>query len=99
MSVIGVVRTWRNDEGWGVIDSAETPGGCWAHFSAVAMPGYRSLQPGAPVELDWEQAEQDGFHYRAVRAWPQGQEPYTVAPADPTGAYSSSLRIVFDESD
>ncbi|ROO52320.1 hypothetical protein EDC02_7242 [Micromonospora sp. Llam0] len=34
--VDGVIRSWNVDEGWGVIDSAETPGDCWAHFSAAA---------------------------------------------------------------
>ena len=37
----GVVREWHSDEGWGVIDSDQTPGGCWAHFSDVEMDGYR----------------------------------------------------------
>ena len=32
----GVVRLWNDEDGWGVIDSVRTPGGCWAHFSVVA---------------------------------------------------------------
>jgi len=62
----GTVREWHADEGWGVIDSPATPGGCRAHFSAVAMPGYRQLYAGQPVQLDWEPAVQDGYAYRAT---------------------------------
>jgi cold shock protein len=61
------VRDWDDEEGWGVLDSRETPGGCWAHFSAVEMEGFRSLVAGQKVTLEWESAEQDGYQYRAVR--------------------------------
>ncbi|HEY7174032.1 MAG TPA: cold shock domain-containing protein [Micromonosporaceae bacterium] len=64
------VREWRDDEGWGVLDSPDTPGGCWAHFSHIDMPGYRALNSGQAVRLDWESASQDGFDYRAVRVVP-----------------------------
>ena len=39
------------DEGFGVIDSAETPGGCWAYFSVIVMDGYRRLQAGQRVSF------------------------------------------------
>lgn len=61
----GTVRNWRHEEGWGVIDSPDTPGGCWAHFSHLAMTGYRALKTGQVVELEWEAAGQDGYSYRA----------------------------------
>jgi CspA family cold shock protein len=61
-----VVRVWLKEEGWGVIDCAETPGGCWAHFSVLDMDGHRSLEPGSDVVLLWERAAQDGYAYRAV---------------------------------
>ncbi|GAA1541954.1 hypothetical protein GCM10009827_071810 [Dactylosporangium maewongense] len=63
-------REWRIDEGWGVLDSPDTPGGCWAHFSAIDMPGFRALERGQVVRLDWESPGQDGFDYRAVRVVP-----------------------------
>lgn len=41
MAGAGEVTAWSADEGSGVIDSADTPGGCWAHFSAITgMTGY-----------------------------------------------------------
>ncbi|MDT2007285.1 cold shock domain-containing protein [Rhodococcus opacus] len=43
------VRTWSDEEGWGVIDSDATPGGAWTHFSNVVGPGLRSLTPGQQV--------------------------------------------------
>ncbi|WP_432829712.1 hypothetical protein [Dactylosporangium sp. CA-092794] len=61
------VREWRDEEGWGVLDSPDTPGGCWTHFSGIDMPGYRALRPGEVVQLEWESPGQDGYGYRAVR--------------------------------
>ena len=65
--VTAVVRVWHAEDGWGVLDCEETPGGCWAHSSVVQMDGYRALAPGQQVRLDWEYAEQDGFRFRAVQ--------------------------------
>jgi CspA family cold shock protein len=63
---VGVVRVWHAEEGWGVVDSEETPGGCWVHFSAIDASGYRGLRAGQQVMMVFEAAEQDGYAYRAV---------------------------------
>ena len=68
----GVVREWNDDEGYGVIDSPGTPGGCWAHFSSIVMDGYRVLAAGDQVAFTWEEARQDGYDYRAILVWPPG---------------------------
>jgi CspA family cold shock protein len=73
MESSGIVREWHPDDGWGVIDSEDTPGGCWAHFSSVLVPGYRSLRAGQTVTLRHEPAEQDGYSFRAVEVWPADQ--------------------------
>lgn len=67
------VREWYDEEGWGVLDCAETPGGCFAHFSNLEMPGYRSLAQGSTVELvEWEAPgfKQDGYDFRALKVRP-----------------------------
>ena len=46
MSTVGTVRVWHRDEGWGVIDSPETPGGCWAHFSHLWSDNTPAHGPG-----------------------------------------------------
>jgi CspA family cold shock protein len=92
----GTVRFWRDDEGWGVIDSPETPGGCWAHFSDVRMDGYRTLSEGQEVDFSFEPAVQDGFTWRAVEVGvdaPWGG-PTTAEP--PGDAYRSQLRLEDD---
>lgn len=71
MSVAGVVREWNAEEGWGVIDSVETPGGCWAHFSHVQVAGYKELHVGQAVELTCEAGPQDGYPFRAVTVTPR----------------------------
>lgn len=71
--VRAVVREWRDEEGWGVLDCPQTPGGCFAHFSSIEIDGYRSLRSGAVVELErWESLDftQDGYDYRATKVIP-----------------------------
>jgi CspA family cold shock protein len=96
MTATGIVREWHGDEGWGVLSSAETPGGCWAHFSSVLMSGYRSLDPGQAVTFEFESAEQDGYAYRAVAVWTGDERPRPPADHERSVAYSSTLRLEFD---
>jgi CspA family cold shock protein len=69
------VRVWHHEEGWGVIDCPEAPGGCWAHYSAVLIAGYKTLSAGQSVELLLEPPGQDGYAFRAVEVWPTGHAP------------------------
>ena len=93
----GTVRVWLDEQGWGVIESQETPGGCWTHFSAVAVAGFARLEVGQVVLLEWEAAGQDGYAYRAVRTWPADRQPVDpVVETGNTGAYSSTLTITYD---
>ncbi len=72
MATIATIRVWH-DEGWGVVDSPETPGGCWAHFSDVPGSRYIAFAPGDPVWLDWESPGQDGYPYRATQLRPRDE--------------------------
>jgi cold shock protein len=102
MSVGGVVRAWSREEGWGVIDSQDTPGGCWTHFSSVLVPGSRELRAGQSVTLNYEQADQDGYTFRATEVWPAGQEPYRATEGErsgASGAYRSILTFTADNPD
>jgi cold shock CspA family protein len=47
-----VVRRWYDEEGWGVADAPEAPGGIFIHFSFIEHEGYRSLTEGEAVELN-----------------------------------------------
>jgi cold shock protein len=98
VTTAGIVREWHSDEGWGVIDSDTTPGGCWAHFSSVLMSGYRSLSPGQPVSFEFEPGRQDGYAYRAIAVWTGDDRPATPVRQKPSAAYRSllSLRLEFD---
>jgi CspA family cold shock protein len=71
--VAGVVRWFDGDEGWGVLDAPEVPGGCFVHFSNIDMDGYRQLSAGAQVRFTFEHLDflQDGYSYRALTVWPQ----------------------------
>jgi cold shock protein len=91
----GVVREWDEDQGFGVIDSADTPGGCWVWHSSIVMEGLRVLTAGERVAFTWETAQQDGYGYRAVLVWPPGVEVGTPSGAEdgPSAAYQSTLTI------
>ena len=84
--------------GGGVLDSPETPGGCWAHFSAVRVAGYRVLAVGQEVLFEHEPAEQDGFAHLALAVWPADRQPvHEVPDTRESPAYRSSLRLTFDD--
>jgi len=95
----GRVRLWHDEEGWGVIDSAATPGGCWVHYSDVLVSGYRALDAGGAVEFTFEAVEQDGWPFRAVEVWPAGQEPARIEDCRPSPGYTSELTLTFDSDD
>ena len=93
---IGKVRDWNDEEAWGVLDSAGTPGGCFVSFGSIRMEGYRTLRPGATVHFEFEPARQDGYAFLATAVWPEGVEPGSPDPVPPEGpgpGYSSSLEI------
>jgi CspA family cold shock protein len=93
MTSTGRVRFWHAEAGWGVIDSTDTPGGCWAHFSVVSMPGYRTLDAGEIVEFDYEDGGQDGYPFSAtqVRRHDQHRALPDQANTGPSAAYRSTL--------
>jgi CspA family cold shock protein len=61
----GVVREWHSDEGWGVIESPDTPDGAWVFVSAIHTEGPRSLTAGQHVWFTYKQAQHDGYDFRA----------------------------------
>ena len=78
-------RHLNHDEGFGVLHAAQTPGGCWAHFSVVVIDGFRSLAAGDLIALQSQLAEQEnlGHSFRASQVWPPGIDTDTPLP-DPT---------------
>ncbi|MEH1169252.1 cold shock domain-containing protein [Micromonospora sp. CPCC 205539] len=98
MTSVGSVRTFSADEGWGVIDGPDVPGGCWVHFSAIATDGYRQLTPGQPVSFRAEAVGQDGFAFRAAKVWTGDVEPPEAPKQHGTSvAYHSTLTLTFDD--
>ncbi|MFF0054864.1 cold-shock protein [Streptomyces microflavus] len=71
--VMATVREWNDEEGWGVLDSAETPGGCFGHYSGIQATGFRTQSAGQRVDLTWEAPgfQQDGYDYRALSIVPR----------------------------
>jgi CspA family cold shock protein len=96
MSVRGVIRLWHEDDGWGVVDAPQTPGGCWASFSTLAAAAFWEPQEGEPVEFEFEVFPQDAFAYRAMRMWPFGTAPVDRTPEAPGSAFGSAFTVEFD---
>ncbi|GLF95889.1 S1 domain-containing protein [Streptomyces yaizuensis] len=88
--VTAVVREWRDEEGWGVLDCPETPGGCWGHYSDIQMAGFRTLAAGQRVELRWEAPgfRQDGYAFRStsITPLPPAAPTAPLAPAAPAAS-------------
>jgi cold shock protein len=70
--ISGIVRWFNGEEGWGVIGSAEVPGGCFVHFSNTVGVGYRNLDDGQIVVFTFEEPgfKPDGYDFRALQVWP-----------------------------
>lgn len=51
------------------------------------------------MTFDYESAEQDGYHFRAIEVWPAGQKPDRGEPeiSGASDAYRSSLTVTFGQ--
>ena len=66
--VAGNVKWFNAEKGVGAIECDETaPDDVWVHYSMIEGAGYRSLEEGEAVELEFEPAIQDSFNFRALR--------------------------------
>ena len=92
----GFVREWHDADGWGVLDSDETPGGCWAHFSHLRMAGCHRAVPGQRVTFTFEPGPQGGFDYRAVDVTIDGVPRIETELQPPGPGYQSRLTIDWD---
>jgi CspA family cold shock protein len=66
----GTVKTWNDEEAWGVLVAPDVPEDIWAHFSVIEGSGFRTLAAQQPVLLEVEDLGgpvQDGYRYRAKR--------------------------------
>jgi|SRR5213595_1491488 len=66
---IGTVKYWRDEKGHGVIScDATAPWDIWCHFSHIVdMAGFRSLQPGERVDVEYVRMDQESFRFIATR--------------------------------
>jgi cold shock protein len=94
MRSTGTVRQWHAEAGWGVLDSPDTPGGCWAHFSALETTGHAAPHPGRTVEFDREPVGQDGYSHRATRIQVPGDTP--GRGRNRSIAFRSTLTITYE---
>ena len=90
---VAVVREWHDDEGWGVLDSDETPGGCWAHFSSLSVAGHRHASPGQRVSITYRRSPMDGFDYVADEVTIDDRPRVESASQPPGTGYFSRLTI------
>jgi len=66
---IGTVKYWREEKGYGAIASdATAPWDIWCHFMRIVdMPGFRSLEPGQRVDVEYIRMDQESFRFIATR--------------------------------
>lgn len=66
--VVGRVKWFNAKKGVGAINCDETaPDDVWVHYSMIEGSGYRALNEGEEVEMEYLPARQDSFNYRALR--------------------------------
>ena len=53
----GSVKWFNSAKGYGFIITEENPQELFAHYSAISMPGYKTLVDGEAVEFDIEQSD------------------------------------------
>lgn len=71
-AIPGVVAWFDEEEGWGVINAPEVPGGCFVIFFSIQVEGYRKLTAGQAVHFTFQEPGylQDGYAFRALDVWP-----------------------------
>lgn len=62
----GTVKFFHPEKGWGGIESEETPGDVWVHFSVIDGEGFRELNQGEAVEFRYVAQQQDSWRYVAT---------------------------------
>jgi cold shock CspA family protein len=85
----GVVQEWSALEGWGVIVSDETPGGCLVKRLQLVLSGYHELTAGQQVEFEYEETDEDGCQHRAMQVTVEGDDPLSI----PFGNSTSGLTL------
>ena len=60
----GTVRWWKDEKGYGRI-TADDGEVLFAHFSALSMDGFRTLEEGQRVSFAWNGGIQDHGRHRA----------------------------------
>ena len=63
----GTVKWFNSEKGFGFIAPDDGSADVFAHFSAIAGSGYRSLEEGQKVEFDTEQGPK-GLQAANIRA-------------------------------
>ncbi len=63
----GTVKWFNNSKGYGFISPDDGSEDVFAHFSAIEMEGYRSLDEGQKVQFEIAQGEK-GKHAEKIRA-------------------------------
>lgn len=84
-AVAGVVKWFDADDGWGVVEAPEVPGGCFVHFSNIEMPRL----PAAPGR------SARAFHLRSARI-PAGRFLLSCSDGMARGVTISGMRVRLD---
>jgi cold shock protein len=69
-ATIGKVKWWSDAKGYGAIETDQTGlWDIWCHFGAIVGSGFRTLEPGETVYVEYVRFDQESFKYiaRSVR--------------------------------
>jgi CspA family cold shock protein len=75
----GVVKWFNDAKGWGFIEPDGGGPDAFAHFSAIAMEGYKTLKEGARVDFELTQGPKGlqaiNIRANATEALPEADAP------------------------
>lgn len=55
--MLGKVKTFNKQKGFGFINSQEVQGDIFFHYSSLVMEGFKTIEVGTSVEFDLEESE------------------------------------------
>jgi CspA family cold shock protein len=65
--MLGTVKNWNDEDGWGVLIAPDLPGEVFVHHTHIRQEhGYRTLGAGDPVVFAYDELGQDGCEYKAI---------------------------------
>jgi len=69
--MLGKVKWFNAEKGYGFIERDDGQGDVFVHFSAIQQEGFKTLQEGESVEFDITEGDRGPQASNVVKIWPE----------------------------